>query len=219
MQDDNALEKELKYEILPPPPVPGLFYMEMVPNIETQSHCSLLDQDYKSIYTPLTDYFPVDILAGVREIEQESRVGWLNKDISSSAYDQEKLDRNELLMRNEQKHHIEDVLNFQEYRDGTFKTVQESCGDYEIEEEYQLVPSQDQFIIVTGNVSEEDANARSFSLETSETSLIDRCMTENKAYNSTKLHVEDKICIEIRDGKAFYSLVKYAYKFDCTDKR
>jgi hypothetical protein len=139
-------------------------------------------------HTPLTEYFPVDILAGVREIEQESTVEWLNRETSRSAFDQEKLDRNELIMRNDQKRRVEDVLNFQEYRDWTSIAVHESCGDYEIKEEYPLIRSKDQIIIVTGNISEEDANSRGFSLETSETSLIDRCVTENKSYNSTKFH-------------------------------
>ncbi len=35
---------------------------------------------------------------------------------------------------------------------------------------------------------------------------------ENNKYIGTKLHVEDKICIEIKSGKAYYTNINYIYK-------
>lgn len=211
---------DVKFSKLPPAPVPGFFYIEMVPKIDIEQHCPSLDQLYKSIHTPITEMFPVDILEEMRTLEENKRETWLRQGTHiNSTYYQEKSDRNELLMRDELKHNIEDVLDYQEYLKGTFATVNEHLEGYEIEEEYPLLPSNDQFILVTGLPQSGESGSTGFVHEASETSLVDKCIVEGKAYNSTKLHVEDKICIEIRDGKALYSPVRYVYKFSDADHK
>ena len=98
---------------MPPPPIPSFFYMEMIPNIDTQLHSSSLDSEHKSIYTPILDFFPVDIFDEIKEMETEKQDGWLIRASTiDSSYYQEKSERNEIFMRNESKLHIEDLLDY-----------------------------------------------------------------------------------------------------------
>lgn len=210
----HRMEKpsDVSFSKLPPAPVPGFFYIEMTPKIDIEQHCPSMDHLYKSIHTPITEMFPIDILEEMRTMEEGRGESWLRQGAHiDSTYYQEKSDRNELLMRDELKHNIEDVMDYQEYLRDTFATINEDLDGYEVEEEYPLFPSNEQLILVTGLFQGEDASG--FVHETSETSLVDKCVVGGKTYNSTKLHVEDKICIEIRDGKAFYSPIMYIYKF------
>lgn len=211
---EKSPKDEIEFSKLPPAPVPGFFYIEMTPKIDVEQHCSSLDQLYKSIHTPITEMFPVDILEEMRTIEESKREVWLRQGTHiDNTYYQEKSDRNELLMRDELKHNIEDVLDYQEYLKNTFAKANEYLEGYEVEEEYPLLPSSDQLILVTGSILSGEDCSKGFVHEASETSLVDKCTVGNKIYNSTKLHVEDKICIEIRGDKAFYSPIGYVYKF------
>lgn len=217
MEEHENLKKEVEFKKYPPPPIPGPFFMDMIPNIDTTVHSSSLDQNYKTIHTPILELFPVDILSELRALEEDDDVSWLKKEtIIGSNYYQEKIDRNELLMRDEQKKSIQDVLDYQAYLDNTFNLIHQDLQGYEIAEEYPLVPDDSKFAIVTGDINNNN-NVQSCVLEASETSLIDKCTVNKIEYNSTKVHVEDKICIEIKNGKAYFSDIKYAYKFKRSD--
>lgn len=221
MEEQNKEFEKLKEKInfvkLPPPPVPGPFYMEMIPNIDLKTHSSALDQNYKSLYTPITTFFPFDILKEIKEMEKDKTETWLKRSSNiDSVFYQEKNERNEIFMRNESKSNIEDLLDYNAFLKESFDAVMEvlDCDKFRnnyIVEEYPLVPEQNSFILITGAF--DDTKDKSFIIEPSETSLIDKVETENTTYNSTKLNVDDKICVEIRDGKAFYSFVKCIYKF------
>ncbi|ELA42625.1 uncharacterized protein VICG_00377 [Vittaforma corneae ATCC 50505] len=205
--------KDIEFEKTTPAPLPSYFYMEMVPNIDTRSYSNALDSDYKIIHTPITEMFPIDVLAEMRSLDDTKTESWLRQGTQiDSLYYQEKSDRNELLMRDEQKHTIEDVLDYQKYLQGTFEKVSDPVND--IIEEYPLLLCDDDYVIMTSDVE----NTGTFRLEKGETSLVDRCIIDDqlngssKVYDSTKLHVEDKICIEIKNEKAFYSAIRYVYR-------
>lgn len=205
--------KDIEFRKNTPAPLPGYFYMEMIPNINTRLHSNALDNDYKIIHTPITEMFPVDVLAEMRSLDDTKKESWLRQGTQiDTVYYQEKSDRNELLMRDEQKHTIEDVLDYQQYLQDTFERVNDHIND--IVEEYPLMLCDDEYVIMTGNFG----NVSAFRFEKGETSLVDKCIvcdqasTDSMVFDSTKLHVEDKICIEIRSGKAFYSAIKYVYR-------
>lgn len=205
--------KNDQFEKQTPMPLPGCFYIEMIPNIPTNSHSNTLDSDYKIIHTPITEMFPIDVLSEMRNIDEDKKETWLRPGTQiDSFYYQEKSDRNELLMRDEQKHTIEDVCDYQSYLQDTFDLIYEPNED--IIEEYPLIAANKEFVIFSGDIKKGEM----FRLEKGETSLVDRCVVndlstgEKKIFKSTKLHVEDKICIEIKEGMAHYSEIKYVYK-------
>ena len=96
--------KDLEFEKSLPAPIPGCFYIEMTPEIDTKSHSSALDSDFKKIHTPITEMFPIDVLAEMRNLENSKNETWLRQGTHiDSVFYQVKSDRNELLMRDEQK--------------------------------------------------------------------------------------------------------------------
>lgn len=204
---------QLELEKTIPAPIPGYFYIDMVPNIETQSHCSSLDQNFKKLHTPITEMFPIDVLGEMKSLEEPKPESWLRQTTQiDSVFYQEKSNKNELFMRDELKNHIQEVVDYQSYLNDTFNDAKEFIDD--IVEEYPLVPSSIQYSLFVG----QNEKIGEFQLEKSNTTLVDKLIMKDSSYNSTKLHMEDKICIEIRDGTAFYSPVSYLYRLNDLDK-
>lgn len=205
--------KDIKLENPTSAPIPGCFFIEMIPNINTNSHSNALDKDFRMIHMPISEMFPIDVLAEMKTIEKEKKETWLRPGTQiDSLYYQEKIDRNELLMRDEQKHSFEDVLEYQTYLHDTFEMVQEYNKD--IVEEYPLLLGDKDYVLMSGDIKD----IGDFKLEKGETSLIYKCVTIEPAtdksitYDSTKLHVEDEICIEIKNDKTIYSEIKHVYR-------
>lgn len=221
MEDEfDKIKKKIEFVKMPPPPIPGMFYMEMIPNIDIKEHSPALDQDYKSIYTPITTFFPIDILMEMKEMEKNNDSSWLKKsnNIDSTFY-QEKSERNEIFMRNESKSNIDDLLDYTLFLRDSFEVVNEpidleTLGNENIVEEYPLVPEEERFVMLTGNF---DNKSKNFKIYPSDTSLIDRIECNGESYNGTKLNVDDKISIEVKNGKAIYSFIKCVYKFNKTE--
>lgn len=189
-----------------PAPLPGYFYMEMIPDIPASHHSPALDSSYKHIHMPITQAAPIDVMSEIRECTDKNSESWLIQGAQiDSVYYQEKSDRNELLMRDEQKHAIQDVLDYQKHLVETFDRVNDKTPG--IVEEYPLLLAEEEAVVVSG------ADGKTFSVEDGETTLVGRCTVDGETvYESVKLYVEDKICIEIRDGKAYYMPIKYVYK-------
>lgn len=212
MDNEDSIES-LKFENSIPAPLPGLFYMEMIPEVSTDGHSDVLDDDYRIIHTPINQLFPIDVLAELRTGEKTE--SWLRQNTQiDSLYYQEKSDRNELLMRDEQKKNIKDVLDYQKYLEETFEKVNEKNPD--IVEEYPLLLGDDRYVLLTFNEDTNTSNlvGESFRLMKSDTSLVEKCEINGETYNSTKLHIEDKLCIEIKEGKAYYTPVNFVYKMN-----
>lgn len=200
--------RDLCFEKSLPAPVSGCFYMEMTPDVDTKSHSSSMDADFKKIHTRITDMFPIDILSEMNKLESEKKENWLRQpEQIDNIYYEEKSNRNELIMRDEQKLTIEDVLDYQKHLQDSFEAVKVPMED--IEEEYPLFLSKSRYVAISGEISE----MGDFKLERGETTLVDKCLMNGKSYKSTKLHVDDKICIEIKDGVAYYSPIQYIYRF------
>lgn len=202
--------EQIELDKLTPVPVPGCFYMEMIPNIDTTSHSNALDADYRRIHTPIMELFPIDVLAEMKSLDskESEEEHWLRRGTQiDTVYYQEKSDRNELLMRDEQKHTIEDMLDYQKHLQNTFEEVKIPLSD--IVEEYPLVHGDDEYVLMTGDF---EFFSEKFLVTSGDTSLANKCVINDMTYNSTKLHVEDKICLEIEEGKAIYSKIKYIYK-------
>jgi hypothetical protein len=207
MLTEEEIKKNLNFEKTIPAPIPGPFYMEMTPQIDTKSHSSALDADFKKIHTPITEFFPIDVLAEMRNLENSKNETWLRQGTQiDSLFYQVKSDRNELLMRDEQKSNIQEVLDYQSYLVNTFEQAKEHID--QIEEEYPLVPSSIEYSVFVG----QKESTGEFKIEKGETTLFDKLILDNSVYNSSKLRMEDKICIEIRDGVAFYSPISYLYR-------
>jgi hypothetical protein len=212
MSEELSLD-QLEFEKKLPAPIPGYFYIEMTPKIDTKSHSSILDDSHKKILTPITEMFPIDILQEMKNLEESKPENWLRQTSHiDSLFYQEKSNKNELIMREELKSHIREVVDYQSYLKDTFKDVKEYIE--EIVEEYPLVPSSVNYSLFVG----QNESTGEFKLEKSNTTLIDKMILENTSYDSTKLHMEDKICIEIRDGVAFYSPVSYLYRLFDSNK-
>lgn len=206
MTSEITIEK-LEFDKSIPAPIPGYFYIDMVPKVDTKSHCASLDKDFKKIHTPITEMFPIDVLAEMKILGSSKGESWLRQGTQiDSVFYQEKSDRNELLMRDEQKSHIQDVVDYQSYLLETFNQSKEKLDD--VIEEYPLVPTSMRYSLFSGQTEK----SGEFKLEKSNTTLFEKLITDQTVYNSTKVHIEDKICIEIRDGVAFYSPVAYLYR-------
>lgn len=208
-EEFSNIKSNLQFNKLPPPPVSGLFYMDMAPVVDLKAHSSSLDEDYKSIQTPYLDFFPLDILHEMKNyavVKEKWDGKWRTLD---SNYFQSKIERNYKLMRSESKNNIDDLMDYLSYLNGTFLSVNEPVEDYQILEEYPLIPTQDKFIVLTGDFADGDVE---FEVSQGETTLVDKLQTGSGEYNSTKHSVDDKLCIEVRDGKAYYSTVRCVYK-------
>jgi hypothetical protein len=217
---DNISEEQLKSQVewksCPPIPVPGNYFIDMVPKIDTTAHDGSIDQDYKSINTPFLELFPVDILKEMKEFFAPVNETWLRKDAQIDAnYYQEQSFRNELIQRDETKNTIEDVFDYQKYIRESFDQVEEDLSGYNVIEEYPIFPSiEEEYALMNGNINVND----SFEIVKGESSLVDLCKSNGKEYHCTKQHTDDNLCIEIVNGKAYYTILRYVYKLEAIKK-
>lgn len=208
---EDGLEKQIAWRKTPEPPVPGLYCMDMVPNIDTRAHDPSLDAAYRRIHTPFLEFFPADILKEMRGVCESAREPWLRQDEQIDClYYREQSDRRDCIKRDETKQHIEDVKDYQKHVRDTFADIDTPLSGYEIVEEYPLFPSQaSDLVLANGSIG----NGQSFVNEGGESTLVDLCVIDGKKYECVKQSSLDNIVIEIKDSKAYYSVVSYVYKF------
>lgn len=209
---DEGLNGHLEWARGIEPPVPGMYYIDMIPNIDTQAHDPSLDKECRKIHTPFLDCFPVDILQEVRDVTAQSKETWLRKDEQiDSRYYREQSERRDCIKRDEANSYIEDVQDYQKYINETFNDIDMAIKDCEVVEEYPLFPAADgEIVLINGDI----AAGESFVRESGESTLVDRCLVEDKKYECIKQSSMDNIVIEIKEGKAYYSHVSYIYKFN-----
>ncbi|KAI4292611.1 hypothetical protein PAPHI01_1885 [Pancytospora philotis] len=207
----EELEQAIKWKTVPEAPVPGLFRMEMQPNIDIQAHDGALDPAYRKIHTSFLDFFPVDVLAEMEKISEPSSEAWLRHDEQiDSKYYRDQSDRRDSIRRSGVNDCIEDVKDYQAVVKASFDEVEQPLAGYDVEEEYELFPAVDSKIVVgTGRLGD----GGRFVNKAAGSSFVERCAIGDTDYECIKQSSVDNIIIEIRDGKAFYSIVPCVYKF------
>ncbi|KAI5170444.1 hypothetical protein PAEPH01_1433 [Pancytospora epiphaga] len=218
-QDENTrpqMMESIPWKKMPDAPVPGLFCMDMVPNIDTRSHDASLDNEYKLIHTPFLDFFPIDILAEMRNINDTTQETWLRHDEQiDSRYYREQSDRRDCIKRKEAKDYIEDVRDYQQYVNETFTAINKRLPNYEIVAEYELFPDTTTSMVL-GNG--EATAGESFEGRKGQSTLVDICLVGDQCYECIKQNSPDNIVIEVRDGKAYYTVIPCVYKFKKINK-
>lgn len=218
--------KDLEFYKDVPAPVPGYFYMNMIPDsssnhtgidnpfLNSRKHSSALDADHKRILTPITETFPIDVLKEMLDMENQESSTWLRKGTQiDTVFYQEKSDRNQILLRDEFQDTIKEVVDFEKYLEDTFEQVKVPISD--VVEEYPLVPSKEVFSIFFGIT---DNQSPVVNIESGSSTLVDRCKIsdldgkEINQFDCTKLSIEDKLCLQVKDGKAYFSPVTCIYK-------
>lgn len=205
------MDDSIEWRKVPEAPLPGPFLIQLDPKIDIRCHDDALDAEYQRIYTPYLDYFPMDIMAEMRQIGELSNEAWLRHDAQiDSRYYRDQSDRRDCIRRSSTNDKIEVVKDYQRHVKETFETIQEPLEGYDIVEEYDLFPADvHQYVLGTGEMGGADV----FTSTQGESTLVDRAKIGDEFYECLKQSCEDNVIIEVKDGKAYYSVMPYVYKF------
>lgn len=209
-------KKDLKWANTPEPPVPGLYYMDMIPEIDYKTHDSSIDELHLRIHTEFNEFFPIDYMEEIRKLTNSSNESWLrqNKQIDEEYY-RNQIERMDCIRRYEENTNIEDVFDYQSYLKESFTNINDELEGYEIEEEYPLFPSlKEEYFLAYGDIEE----GNEFYNKKVGSSLVDTCLINEKEHELVKQSCNDNIIIEIQDGVAYYSEARFIFKIKKIEK-
>ncbi len=206
------LKKAFYLKKYPDPPVPGFYKIDLLHNLDLKKHDGSIDHHFRKIHTSFTKFFPVNFIDEMRKLEIKDTEPWLlkNQQIDEIYYRQQ-IERKSIFKRAKEYLEINDLKNFQDDVALSFTNINnDPPHGYEIIEEYPLFPnSTNNFVLINQAFTEVD----NFVNKKDESSLVKVCSVGDAIFKYIIQYCKDKILIEIRDGKAFYSNVKYFYKF------
>lgn len=210
--DKDEIKNIINLKKYPEPLIPGLYKIDIVPNIDIKKHDNSIDDDFYKIHTLFTTFFPIDFLEEIRKLENNNVAdSCLRKNEQiDNVYYRKQSDRNLIFKRAKEYLEINNLKNYQKDVAESFETINEELSSYVIEEEYPLFPNKnDTYVVVNKTFEEGDF----FINKENQSSLIKACVVKEDNYNYMKQMSDDKIIIELKDGKAYYSNIKYFYKF------
>ncbi|KAL6120897.1 hypothetical protein NUSPORA_02290 [Nucleospora cyclopteri] len=207
MNDNDKKLLNLQWFTMPPTPVPGLFKMQMEINVDTTTHCDAIDKDYRNVYEDPMDILNIDVIDELIEFNKKDEKQWLKKDQSiDKGYYARQNERSEVFTRYAQSELLEKIFDYKEALKESFEKVNEQDSD--VVESYPLFPSnEDNFVMIAGA----DFDFNSYTNNESD-SVVNKIQINNKKYRLTLQNVDEYICINIKEGKAFYSFMKYIHK-------
>ncbi|OQS54007.1 hypothetical protein EHP00_2724 [Ecytonucleospora hepatopenaei] len=216
MEEKNDKNKDIKFNSLPPVDLPGPFLMdiELKEPFEFTSQCDALDDDFKCIYQDPLDF--INILEELNNLEEEkideNKNIFKKEEIIDKEYYAKQNERSEVFLRYSQADRLKHIFNFSTFLGQSFKLVdekQENDPEEEIVEEYDLVKSnQDDFIMIAG----ECEPFAEYEFNDNGSSIVNKITVRGRTYNMTKQTADKYICINIKEGKAYFSKMKNMYK-------
>ncbi|ORD94013.1 hypothetical protein ECANGB1_1244 [Enterospora canceri] len=179
--------------------------LEFAEHEDTTAHSDALDGDFKCIYDdPMNS---INVLDELNQIGQDKSINMAKEEqIIDKGYFAKRHERSEVFMRYEQAERLKNVFNIKEFLEESFNTVLEEDDD--VVESYPLVASDmDSFVMIAG----ENVNFTSYE-STSGTSVVNRISVAGRPYNLTMQNVDKYICINIKNGQAYYSTMNSIHK-------
>lgn len=210
---------KLHFNVMPPVDLPGPFLMDIKLNEEMNlnEHSSAIDDDFKFIYEdPLNIINILEEMNGLQDnlTENTSNTQLFKKEeIIDKDYYSKQNERSEVFLRYAQADRLKHIFNFTTFLDQSFRLVNEP--DEEVVEEYELVPSkEDDFLMIAGE--SEAFNEFAFSNALDETgtnsSVVNKITVKGRTYNLTQQNAEKYLCVNIKGGKSYFSMMSKMYK-------
>ena len=201
-------ETKLNFNTKPPVDLPGYFLMDVsfIEKKDLKRHDDSLDEEYKYIYEDPLNF--INILQELNECVTEERKEeiYKNAEVIDKDYYAKQNERSEVFLRHAQQSRLKRIFNFAEFLKESFDLVRETDDD--VVESYELIKSnEDDFIMIVGESEPftEYKNERS-------TTVVNKITVKGRPYNLTKQKADKYICINIKEGKAYFSEMKSIYK-------
>lgn len=220
--EKEDVEKDICWANTPPPPIPGMYYIE--PQIRrdfTTFDGSLEKMMPRRVYTDLFDALEIDFMRIVMESEEGGKemgegTRRSDRECEESVGQQER--RGELLRRERVKRDMSSIFDYQRYIQESFEDVEDiahpSNKDAKVEAVFDLFPDTSvSHVLVQGECSGMEAG---MDLEISEdrgSRLFNRIrMPNGDVAVCLPQRIENFMSFQIREGNAYYSDVGILYR-------
>ncbi|KAI5150946.1 hypothetical protein ENBRE01_1798 [Enteropsectra breve] len=212
-KDSANFEEMIKWEYDCPAPLPGPFYIDLIPNVDMNKHDDSQDDNFQKIHTDFAEFFPFDILDELAKMDEKNNESWLRPgELIDSHYYKEQTERMNMIKRDIAKNTIDTAFNYIKYLKESYEAVDDPVpSGLSIMEEFPLFPDADSEYALLNGCPE---NAHEFVSHGNASTFIDRCSIDGEDYKCIKQSCDKNIVIEIRDKKAYWADVSYMYKLD-----
>ncbi len=202
----------LEWNVEIDPPLPGFYKMNVEIKKDLKEHDDRLDDDFKMIYSDPMSVLGISVVDELVNLENPvSSPSFLrDTNVMDQKYFMKKNEREEVFKRHEQKSQLEDLFNYQEQLKNSFKEIQNvEEGEEDVVETYPLFPSiRDNFIMITGANNLEFNNYKNLDVD----GIVNRILVNGEKKNLILQKADTYLCINIKEGKAFYSYCEYIHK-------
>lgn len=223
-EDQEEIEKGLCWANSPPPPIPGMYYIEPQIKHDFSSFDDSLEGVIpKEIHTDLLEALEVDFMKIV--MEHDSNTGGLKKESWSGRLDQisdqsfgiqEK--RSEVLEREKVNRNMKELFDYQKYIQESFEDVSSIThpinANIKVEASFDLFPESNiENILIQSDCMELFPNTRIEVEEDGFSRLFNKArMPDGSVFACFPQRINDFIVFSVRDGRAYYSEIPTLYR-------
>lgn len=209
---ERDIEDDICWANAPPPPLPGMCYIE--PHIKhdfTSFDGSLDGVIPKRLYTDLVEALDIDFMGIVLGYDEES--DWL--ETSDVAVNQGK--RGEILNREKIKKSVSELFDYQKYIQDSFDDVDDivhpTDRSIKVEAAFEVIPDTTSENTIVQSECTEINSGISFEMKDGVSKLFNTVdMSDGSTLTCLSQRVNDLILFHVRDGNAYYSDVSTLHK-------